>query len=618
MQSSAWENKDKLYHCSLKSNFNTTANTSPKPIIVLAEDLHPAGENKAPPTRQRERSRPPAPIGRINICGDLKSGDLVEDDQVIKEGRKEREKWEVKMVRLVALVACAISVNALNCVNIASTLQLQNAQVVLAQEYSPGQTFTEASAISGYNAPQMVQMDMCRVRVNVDTSASSSTQFEIFLPTQWNGRMLTVGNGGWNGGVNYPDIVTGANQGFASASTNGGHNGTSTDASFALNNPESLIDLGYRGLHMTVVVSKEIVQTYYNCSNTFKSYYLGCSSGGRQGLKEAQTSPDSFDGVVVGSPANYQSTLPASLVGDPLNLLPNTSSRWITPQLFEEVNKEVLRQCDYLDGAVDGVVSDPFRCNFRPESMLCNGTNAGNCLTPDQIVGLEGIYAPITIFPTKLVWPGLTPGGELNWKNGLITPQPIGIGTGFYKYMVTNNTNWNYLTDFNQSVVELGYQINPGNCDVRSPDFSAFKARNGKILHYVGNYDQNIATGNSIKWYNEVSRFYAGAVDDWYHLWTIAGMYHCEDGPGAWVCGGASQTSGGFPPPQDDAQHDLLLAMIDWVEKGIAPSTLIGTKYVNDTVNAGVAFQRPLCKYPAFLHYSGIGDVNSASSWSCQ
>lgn len=140
---------------------------------------------------------------------------------------------------------------------------------------------------------------LCAVSVNVVSSNASSYNFGLFLPENWNQRLATAGNGGFGGGINWPDMGSFARYGFAAMATDTGHLSATPDASWALNRPESQIDWGYRAMHGSVVTAKQVINPFY-ASKIQYSYYAACSTGGRQGLKEVQQFSEDFDGVLAG------------------------------------------------------------------------------------------------------------------------------------------------------------------------------------------------------------------------------------------------------------------------------------------------------------------------------
>ena len=239
------------------------------------------------------------------------------------------------------------------------------------------------------NATQLPAL--CAISVNVKTTETTAYNFGLFLPDTWNQRFVTGGNGGYGGGINWPDMGTFSQYGFASMATDTGHNSTVFDVSWALNNPDSIINWAYRAMHGSVVMAKQIVESYYDASKIQYSYYSSCSTGGRQGLKEVQMFPEDFDGVIAGAPAWWISHLSTYSIWIDSGLnLPNASPAHIPEALFPVIVAEILRQCDAQDGVEDGLILNPYTCSFYPEALLCNtqqptGNQSASCLTPAQL-----------------------------------------------------------------------------------------------------------------------------------------------------------------------------------------------------------------------------------------
>ncbi|KAI0656889.1 feruloyl esterase-like protein [Cubamyces menziesii] len=465
----------------------------------------------------------------------------------------------------------------------------------------------------------------CRVELVIVTNATAGSFAitEAWLPDEWNERMLTIGNGGFGGGVAVSDLGgTAIPQGFAGVSTNTGHNSSAVDGTWAgPHNDNAIVDWGWRAVHLSVLAGKEITEQYYRRSIK-KSYYLGCSTGGRQGLKEIQLFPESFDGIVVGSPANWMTHLQPWSIHMNLNVLPATSPNFMTRDMWVNViGPEVMRQCDELDGLKDGIINDPRACSFRPETLTCRpGQNTSTCLSANQINALHRIYADYYEADQTYVFGGYFPGGENAFFNGLVGSPPFALPADWFRFFLLNDTQWT-MEDYNATDITLGDEINPGQSNAIDPDLTAFVAppRNGKVLHYVGWADQLISPGNSIHYYETVHEFTLGNstldIDDFYRLFTVPGMNHCAVSRG----GQAANAFGGVSQPRPlsfDPEHNILAAMVQWVEEGIAPSTVIGVKYKNDDVAEGVQFTRPLCKYPSTVRFKG-GDPNSAASFTC-
>ncbi|KAI2613396.1 tannase and feruloyl esterase [Hypoxylon sp. NC1633] len=464
---------------------------------------------------------------------------------------------------------------------------------------------------------------LCAVGVNVKSSESSSYNFGLFLPdTTWNEQFLTTGNGGFGGGINWPDMGTLSQYGFATMSTDTGHLSDATDGTWGLGNPESLVDWAHRAMHGSVVLSKEIINAYYAASEGIKySYYAGCSTGGRQGLKEIQMYPDSFDGISVGAPAWWTVHLAANTLQQGLYNLPESAPEHIDPSIFPAIVAEIVKQCDPQDGLVDNIVSDPYGCNFDYGALLCTpSSDPAACLTPAQLTTVYKFYNPWIDVNQTFVFPGMALGTDPSFALG---PNPTTLGYGLFRWWVYNDTVWDY-TQFSFNDVQFADSINPGGATADNFDLSPFLEKGGKILKYHGDADALIPTTSSIYFYQQVSRTLKPKgieLDDFYRFFLIPGMNHCAASNIApWYIASASQTISGTThsvPGFEDAEHDIILAMMRWVEQDEAPDYLIATKFVNDSASLGIQTQRPLCPYPKQVKYTE-GEPNDSSSWECR
>ncbi|KAI1452371.1 tannase and feruloyl esterase [Annulohypoxylon moriforme] len=465
---------------------------------------------------------------------------------------------------------------------------------------------------------------LCAVGINVKSSENSTYNFGLFLPDKtWNGRFLTTGNGGFGGGINWPDMGIFSQYGFATMSTDTGHNSSAEDGSWGLDAPESIIDWAHRAMHGSIVLSKEIITAYYASSDGIKySYYAGCSTGGRQGLKEAQLYPDSFDGISVGAPAWWTVHLAANTLRLGLSNRPDSAPGHIDPSLFSEiVVPEITKQCDPQDGLVDGIINEPYSCNFNYEKLLCTASsNQSACLTPAQLDTLYKFYNPWVDVNQTYVFPSMAMGTDPTFSLGAdLTP----LAFDLFRYWTYNNSDWDYNT-FTYSDVQFADTINPGGATADNFDLSPSLERGTKIMMYHGAADALIPTGSSVYFYDQVARTLVPKgvnLDDFYRFFVIPGMNHCSASDNApWYIASASQEIDGAThsvPGYEDADHDIILSMMKWVEEGKAPDQLIATKFVNDTAILGVERQRPLCPYPKQSKYVA-GDPNESSSWECR
>ncbi|KAE8442204.1 hypothetical protein EG329_003733 [Mollisiaceae sp. DMI_Dod_QoI] len=534
---------------------------------------------------------------------------------------------------LASLFALAARTTAFNCSaeNIKAFLPA-NATVFFANHLQASSSFTPPTALNtgggGFGPSSFVLPKTgCVIQGNVSLPGNTQYSFGLVLPDDWNGRFLTAGNGGFAGSVSWSAIIDAMWYGFAAISTDTGHE--SSGASWAYRNPDALINWGYRAMHDTVLKGKLVTQGYYG-KNISYSYYRGCSAGGKQGLKEAEEFPEDFDGVIAGAPAWWTTHLQLwnMIVG--IWNLPSNSSHYIPQSMSNFLADEVIRQCDPQDGVTDGIVMDPMGCQFRPEEILCanNATNTSTCLNGDQVKTWNKLHDDWVEANQTFIFPSFMLGSEWGWNQ--LVSSPSDLGTTYVQYMLNYGSNWTYQ-DWNPDIIKVSDKLNPGNATADNYDLTPFYKKGGKLLQYHGLSDWSIATGSSIYFYNQVARTMEPNgidLDNFYRFYLIPGMGHCAGtyaGMNApWYIAGDGQNSnlGGNShsvPGYSDSKHDVLLAMMAWVENGTAPTDIIATKYLNDTnPEGGVLRQRPICVYPSHAVYNGTGDVDAPESWKCQ
>ncbi|PYI32157.1 putative ferulic acid Esterase/Feruloyl esterase [Aspergillus indologenus CBS 114.80] len=502
----------------------------------------------------------------------------------------------------------------------------ESATVLQAFHIAKGDTFEVPASDIAYPQSPTALPELCVVQINVTSSATSAYTFGLFLPTEWNDRFLAVGNGGFAGGINWVDMGVGARYGFATMSTDTGHNSISSDGRWAYHEPERLIDWGYRAMHGSVVLAKGLTEQFYGDALKY-NYYSGCSTGGRQGLRSVELYPDDFDGVIAGSPAWWTSHLqPWTVKIGTYNADPATQ---IPASLFSVIGAEIVKQCDPQDGLSDGIVSAPQQCNLRLETLLCQGTNATACLTPAQLQTLRLIYSDYVDVNQTFVFPHLLPGSEAQWSVLVNNGTANGLGIDYVRYFLGKGKQW--LQDqFDYSIIQLADRLDPGNATADDFDISPFQQKGGKLLMYHGMADGLIPTDSSLYYYNKVTEEVVPKgidLDSFYRFFYVPGMQHCSGTPDSmhapWYFAGPNQaptlsSSLHSVPQYQDAQHDILLALMSWVENGTSPEPLIATTWQNDTTQDAVYRQRPLCFYPQKAVYTGKGDADEAENWECR
>ncbi|PWY86460.1 tannase and feruloyl esterase [Aspergillus sclerotioniger CBS 115572] len=504
----------------------------------------------------------------------------------------------------------------------------KNSTVFYANHYAKGANFTPpidlnyglTSIPSGADTVYEVPLAGCVAQANISLPNNTQHSVGFVLPDDWNGRFMAVGNGEFSGSVGWSAIMNTMWYGFASVSTDTGHEGN--NGSFGYHNEVALANWGYRALHDAVVNGKKVTEGYYEDDISY-SYYRGCSAGGKQGFKEVEMFPEDFDGVIAGAPAWWTSHQQLWNVLTAIWNLPETADYHVSDAQMTAVQDEILKQCDPQDGLKDNILQNPLGCVFDPVPVMCNSTSSNDtCVTPAQLVTVNKLFSPWIEANDTFVFPGYTLGTEVG------APSLSDDFVTYIQYMLQIGGDWTW-EDWNPDLVALSDKINPGNATANDFDISPFYKKGGKLLHYHGYSDPSIATGSSIYLYNHIQEALRPQdipIDDFYRFFLIPGMEHCtstpsdQDAPfymnGDSQAGSLSGTVYGVPG-FNDSKHDLILAMVDWVENDNAPSYLIPTKYKNDDVADGVDKQRPICPHPQLAKYNGTGDVNSAENWHC-
>jgi hypothetical protein len=407
-------------------------------------------------------------------------------------------------------------------------------------------------------------------------------------------------------------------QGYASAATDTGHAAAGGDAAWALGHPEKIVDFAYRAIHEMTVVGKATVKAFYG-DGAQHSYFANCSNGGRQALMEAQRYPEDYDGILAGAPANYWTHLLTGALYDTQATTLDPAS-YIPTSKIPTIAKAVNAACDAKDGVTDGVLNDPRQCHFDPAVLLCKAADADACLTQPQVTALKKLYEGAHDSKGKEIFPGFLPGGEEGGGGWAlwITGQAPGksllfvFGGGYFSDMVYDKADWDYKRANLDEAVAASDRKFAGVLNATETNLKPFESRGGKLIIYHGWNDAAISALNSINYYESVqNRMGKQDADSFLRLFMVPGMQHCGGGPGPDVFGAA-----GFRSP-NDPQHNLYLALEQWVEKGAAPSAVIATKEANSGSVGGGKVTRPLCAYPQVAKYKGSGDTNDAANFSC-
>jgi feruloyl esterase len=442
----------------------------------------------------------------------------------------------------------------------------------------------------------------CRVTA-VTTHPPAGDRVKIFvgLPlTGWNGRFQGVGGGGFMGG-NANGVNGPVSQGYAAGSTDTGHEGGS--GSFALDSTGHLDwllirDNAYLGIHEMTVTAKALIEAFYG-TPARHAYFNGCSTGGRQGLSEAQRYPTDYDGILSGAPAiNFTKLHMEQMWGTVVML---AAKNPVAQCKFTAAQAAAVAACDANDGVKDGVIENPRACKFDPKELVGTSTPCGDISEADANV-IRKIWDGPRRQDGSFLWYGLQRGADFSGLSSTggtpLVAKPNGITLEWWRYFLNQNPQWDYMNltpaayelYWDQSVEEFSAVLATDN-----PDLSAFRDHGGKLILWHGWSDQLIYPEGTIDYYQRVEKQMGGAENTakFARLFLAPGVGHCGGGPG--------------PSPQ--GQFD---AVVKWVEEAKAPETLNAAGHAN-----GVTRTRPLCRFPMVAKYEGTGSTDDAANFVC-
>ncbi len=424
-------------------------------------------------------------------------------------------------------------------------------------------------------------------------------QFQLRLPTKtWNGRYFQVGCGGFCGGVNIQNCGDVLAKDFAVSANNMGHVGHFLRDPLWGESEDARRDYGRRATHVSAIASKAIVEKFYGAKPAF-SYFRGCSTGGREGLMEAQHYPGDFDGIIAGDPAFAGRLGAIANTWDAKYLLKPDNTPVMSDATLQVLHQAVIAACDGIDGVKDGIIMDPRACKFDVKTVRCKDGNEGaTCLSEAQVAAALKVYdGPRNSKGERLFPGGETFGSEGAWKGD----DRLTLADGAQRFLnFTPNppTSFTYRDfDFDADIPKIKDALtryDPVAPDT-APDLTAFEARGGKLILYHGWADQGVSPLNTLDYYAQVHTRQGGLdkTREWFRLFMVPGMFHCR---------------GGNAPNT----FDFMPAVMAWVEKGQTPDGVVATQ--KDAAGA-VVRQRPLYAYPQYATYAGRGDVNAAASW---
>jgi feruloyl esterase len=534
-----------------------------------------------------------------------------------------------------------------------------------------------AITLAQLNAATATAPEHCEVIGAIDQRVSQvdgqpyAIKFHLRMPTAWNQKFFFSGGGGTNGNLG---TATGPQlqQGYAVVSTDAGHdNAVNTSVVAGANefgfDPQARNDYGYNAYDQVTRKAKALIAKFYGNSPQ-RSYFVGCSEGGREGLMFSQRFPTYFDGIVAGNPGmdlpkaavaeawDSQAFARAARATTPFGN-PDLATSFTDTELAA-VGNAILAACDAADGLVDGMVNNPSACHFDPAAL---GPAGRNVLTAAQVTTLEDVFRGAKDSKGRDLYagwfwdPGIAAFGWRQWKIGPIAPGfptflgnsaiNVTLGGGALPFIFTTPPNSQTTgTDLAPStIIATSSPLGPGttgfgdayvpwvlgfNMDTDAPkifkethvykesamdfmgtsgtDYRKFRNRGSKLIVYSGQADPVFSSKYHIRWYNELVEKNGGlaATKKFARLFVVPGMNHC---------GGGIATD----------QFDMLTPLVDWVEHGVAPDSVVAR--VNPANNqlailntpVPTTRSRPLCPYPSYARYSGAGSIDDAASFRC-
>lgn len=511
----------------------------------------------------------------------------------------------------------------------------------------PAQAATECSvqALSALKIPDLAvasadivaakdaDPEFCDVKGSVAThgegAGANEAGYEIRLPARWNGKFLFFGVGGLAGSLrpsaNRVDVGEALGKGYATAITDTGHTGTNPfDASWILAAPGKLdaakvADYWYRSAHQVTLAGKLLVKRYYGAKTIKRAYFDGCSFGGHMGLMEAMRYPDDYDGIVAGAPFMDNRTQLWGYKNAKAFL-----NAYIPAETLAKVDDAVKASCDAADGARDGLIQNPAKCAFDPDSLV-PGT-----LTQAQADALKVFFRPATDEKGRAIYPGSSVsdlsagapplGGFMGWVEkgppadvnaaepwGKDVPVLWAAAEGFIKNFDLRDPGFNMNADWPEkdgriaakAFAQFSARFAVGDVD-QPARLERYLRQGKKLILYHGFGDTAISPFRTVWFYEDFAKRSGGyaKAQGQVRLFMVPDMLHCSGGPGP-------------------NAFDTLTALEEWTEHGKAPDAIRATKYNEDKADKGAARTMPLCKFPEQARYKGSGDVNDAANWTC-
>jgi feruloyl esterase len=531
-------------------------------------------------------------------------------------------KWAVALFGMAGLsIAAPDTARAQSpCSALGGGERIGHARVLFAQQVARG----SFAAPGGSGQPLNFQdlPAFCRIVSTAAPSPASNIVIEVWLPegAAWNGKALGTGNGGFGGTIRYASLAGGLRRGYAVANTDmGTYPASLPGLGYAAGNgrPEAVRDWGFRATHEMALLTRAVAARHYGKAPA-RHYYAGCSTGGHQGLTEAQRYPDDYDGIIAGAAGHNRTHLHTMFAQ--VTLAGRSVTNKLTPAAFTLWKDAYLRSCVGRDGGApsDRFLTDPTQCRFRPRELLCRpGANPAGCLSEDQVRALEAVYGGTRNPRTGgLIYPPEVLGAE-----DIIQSAFIG-GEGRNAQVPTDLSRWVFgprwagaSFDFDRDMDRVDKAIGR-DVNALDPNLSRFAARGGKLIMFHGWADGVVSPIDSILYFD---RIYARGRprEAFARLFMAPCVGHCSGGPGPDLFGqGAEMLIGG------GSEDDLLIALDRWVETGLAPEQVLARRlegadsFATPGKGTRVLASRPLCAYPKIAGYLG-GDPARTASFAC-
>ena len=478
---------------------------------------------------------------------------------------------------LIVLLNISFRVNAQQTEDLIKGIDLPGVTITVVKQVAAGDY-----TIPGLQTPMKDMPAFVRVAMVAKPMPQSHIRIEVWLPEEWNGRFLGTGNGGGGGGLAFGSLEAGVRFGYAIASSDIG-TWPSTDS--CVFKPDRWADYGWRATHEMTVIAKALIDKFYGRSPAY-SYFVGSSTGGQQALMTAQRFPDDYDGILCGAPANNRTHLYTMLLWN-YQQLNQKPGMYLSKQQLDMLTEAVLKKNAGKDG---GHKDDKFLTDPR---MATINTDELDFLTSDQKKALKNIYSgPVNPYSGEPIFSPIALGSENVGVIGLFDQQDsLNDLSLIFPFQWVFGLDFDRMKfDFNKDLAFVDSLLAPV-VNANNPDLTPFKASGGKMLMYAGTTDPLIPFQDAVLYYDRVLDHFGGLenVQDFYRFFVVPGLWHNNGGPGPCNIGQRISDS------SQSSENNVFIALIRWVEEGIAPEQIIGS-------NWDLPLQMPVYPYPKFPH----------------